>query len=134
MSTSQQSLVTVVVGGRVLGKFASRAGGETTAEPIKDRPGGMAPEETYPGVPTHGDVTVARTRGKDQVDLVAWLRTQCGFAAMSVTDQPLDELGVPFGKPTVYTGTLKSVTDGDSAADSSELRRLDLVMTTTKVA
>jgi hypothetical protein len=94
----------------------------------------MAPEETYPGVPTHGDVTVARTRGKDQVDLVAWLRTQCGFAAMSVTDQPLDELGVPFGKPTVYTGTLKSVTDGDSAADSSELRRLELVMTTTKVA
>ena len=76
MSTAQQSLVTVTVAGRALGKFASRSGGESTAEPQKDYPGGMAKANVYPTLPNVGDVVVSRVRANTAADrdLVAWLR------------------------------------------------------------
>lgn len=136
MSTAQQSLVTVTVAGRALGKFASRTGGESTAEPQKDFPGGMAKANVYPSLPNVGDVVVSRVRANTaaDIDLVAWLRTQAGSGQMVVSDQPLDAYGIPFGKPETWTGVLTGVVAGDSDANSTDLRRLELTMTCTEVS
>ena len=132
MSTAQQSLVTVTVAGRALGMFATRTGGETSAEPTKYRPGGMQAEKVYPAPATHGDVTVTRAGGDRELN--AWLRGRVGSAPMVVSDQPLDVNKVPFGKPEIFTGVLTSVNGGDSDAGSAEVRQLELTMNVTEVS
>lgn len=138
MSTAQMNQITVMVDGEPLGVFASRSGGETTAEVPKSRPGGMQPEETYPSLPTTGDVTVTRTNKRERPtgsdhDLARRLRSRVGLAPMSVSEQPLDANGIPWGKPTVWTGTLSGVNGGDADANSNEVRPLELTGVMTAV-
>lgn len=135
MSTAQQSLITVVVDGQPLGTFDTRTGGETTAEVSKRRPGGMAREKAYAALPTTGNVTVTRVRERERdADLARRLRQRVGRATMVVSDQPLDDDGAVWGTPTVWTGKLSSVNDGDADSDSSEPRMFELVCTATEVA
>lgn len=138
MSTAQQNLITVSVDGEQLGVFASRSGGETTAEVPKSRPGGMAAEEAYPTLPTTGDVTVTRTNKRERPtgsdhDLARRLRPRTGMATIVVSEQPLDANGIPWGKPTVWTGILTGVNGGDADANSNEIRPLELTGTMTQV-
>lgn len=128
MSTASQSLITVVIDGEPWGTFDSRSGGETTADITKHRPGGMGTEKAYPSLPTTGDVTVGRVYERERdVAKVAAVRHRTGRAAMSITEQPLDADGIPWGSPTTWTGLLSSVTDGDADSTSNDVRMLELV-------
>lgn len=138
MSTAQQNLITVSVDGEQIGVFASRTGGETTAEVPKSRPGGMAPEEAYPALPTTGDVTLTRVNKRDRPtgsdhDLARRLRPRAGLAAIVISEQPLDANALPWGRPTVWTGVLTGVNGGDADANSNEVRNLELTATVTQV-
>lgn len=138
MSTASQNLITVSVAGEQLGVFATRSGGETTAEVSKSRPGGMQPEEVYPAEPTTGDVTVSRTMKRDRptgsdYDLARRLRPKAGKVDMVISEQPLDANGLAWGKPTVWTGLLTGVNGGDADANSNEVRMLELTGTMTQV-
>lgn len=134
MSSQQMTLITVAVDGIPLGIFDTRSGGESSAEVSKYRPGGMARQKTRGGLPEAGDVTVTRENEPERDnDLAKHLRTRVGRAPMTVNEQPLDDNGNPWGKPTTWTGRLNSVNGGDADSNSTDGRMLELVMVAAEV-
>lgn len=120
MSTSQQSLITVTVDGRSLGAFDTFSGGEPSADVSKHRPGGMGQERAYGGLPTFGDVTVGRVLERERdIELYRSLLPRYGRAVVTISKQPLDENGAPWGRPFTYTGKLSGATDPDSDSNDS---------------
>lgn len=135
MSTQQQSLITVTVDGDSLGTWDTRSGGESSAEITKHRPGGMGPEKSYSAIAGTGDVTVTRVFERGAVmEIAARLRPRVGRARMTVSEQPLDEDGLPWGRPTGWTGKLMSLNTGDADSNSNELRFLELGLSSEDVA
>lgn len=134
MSSQQQTLITASVDGIPLGIFDTRTGGVSAAEVGKYRPGGMAREKTRAGLPSAEDVTITRENEPDRDnDLVRHLRTRAGRAPMTVTEQPLDDNGAPWGKPTTWTGRLQSADGGDADSGSTDGRLVTLVMVVAEV-
>lgn len=128
MSTQHDYLVTVAIDGSPLGVFDSRTGGESDSD-IATRWTGEG-RKLYPARGNVGDVTVVRgyERERDH-ERVRALRLRVGRAQMTVSEQPLDEDGNAWGKPTVWTGILKTVNGGDVNSDSEDPRDLELSMT-----
>lgn len=111
---------TVTIDGRPLGIFDTMGGGEADSEESLYNPGGMAPAVSLGGRQTVGAVTVGRLYRLDRDhDLVRWLMSRRGKARATVSRQPLDVDGNPFGAPLVYTGTLKTVTPPDTDSEDS---------------
>lgn len=135
MSTQDSSLVTAVVDGQPLGVFDSRSGGEVDSEVSKRYVGGQRVQQIYKGLRATGDVTITRgyERERDH-ELARTLEQRAGLAPMSVSEQPLDDEGNPWGKPKTWTGKLKSVNTGDYDAQSGEPRIIELVMVAQDVA
>lgn len=134
MTSQMQSLVTVAVDGISLGVFDTRTGGETSAEVSKYRPGGMGKQRTRMALPEQGDVTVGREFETERDnEVLRTLRGRTGRAPMSVNEQPLDDNGAPFGKPTTWVGRLQSVNGGDADSNSNDGRMIELVMTAAEV-
>lgn len=124
-----QWLITVSVDGSNLGTFDKCDGGDIDSSETKYMPGGMAPEKVLGGVATVSNVTVTRLFEADRDSEVARaLASRAGRASMSVSKQPLDVDGNPFGSPTVYTGILKKVTvpPADSGATGASTWALEL--------
>lgn len=135
MATQQENLITVVVDGQPLGVFDTLTGGDTSASPVKHRAGGMGSQKSYPALPEHADVTVSRVleRERDR-ELVRKLRLRTGRASASISEQPLDDDGAPWGKPTIYTGKLSGVKPGDADSNSVDLQMFELTLTIEDVA
>lgn len=134
MASQQNSLITVAVDGSPWGVFDSRTGGESTADLGKYRPGGMAREKVRKGLPTVADLTVSREFEFDRdIELLRYARTRVGRASVTVNSQPLDDNGIPFGKPTTWTGTLNSANGGDEDSESNDGRDLELGITVAEV-
>lgn len=127
MSTQSDYQVTVSVDGKPLGVWDTRSGGDTDSD-IGSRNTGEG-RKLYNGRAAHADLTVSRDyeRERDH-ELARTLRLRAGRAPMTVSEQPLDEDGNPWGKPTVSTGKLKSVNTGEYDADSGDPRTLELTM------
>lgn len=120
MSTSQQNLITVTVDGRPLGTFDTFSGGEVSADVSKHRPGGMVGESSHAALPTYADVTVGRELDRERdVELYRSLLPRVGRALASISKQPLDDNGAPWGKPFTYTGRLSNMTDPESDSNDS---------------
>ena len=127
MSTQSDYRITVTVDGRSLGVFDARSGGEVSAD-IAKRNTGEGPK-TYPGKASPADLTVTRgyERARDH-ELCRWLEKRAGRAQMTISEQPLDEDGVVWGKPKTWTGRLQSVNTGEVDADSGDPRDMELGM------
>lgn len=134
MSTQQQSLITVTVDGEPWGVFDTLSGGDTTAEPTKRRSGGGG-MKSYAAFGDSDDVTVGRVyeRERDHEKLRK-ARRRVGRAEMVVSEQPLDDDGAPWGKPTVYTGRLIGLAPGEADSNSSDVRMLELTAQIVDVA
>jgi hypothetical protein len=130
METQQASLVTVSIDNRSLGVFDTRSGGDVTAEPAKRRPGGMQGLRSHAALPDYDDVTVGRAyeRIRDH-ELLRGLRGRVGRAYMLIAEQPLDEDGNAWGRPTLYYGRLAGLTDGEADSESGDVRMFELTMT-----
>lgn len=135
MSTASQSLITATVNGRPLGVFDTRAGGSTGAEVQQHRAGGGTQKSYGSPKKTTSDVTITRTyeRERDIAELAHWLRTQVGKIG-SVSEQPLDDDGVAWGRPTTFTGRFKDVDTGDADSDSDDRRVMTLMFTINEVS
>lgn len=122
MSREDQHQTTVTVDGVPLGVFDTIDGGEADSEETKYRPGGMAEEISLGGRGTISNVTLGRLYelARDH-DTIRWLMARRGKARATVTRQPLDVDGNAFGRPFVYTGTVKTVTlpKGDSNSNNA---------------
>lgn len=120
-SRVNQHSTTCTVDGRPLGVFDSVEGGEVDSQESKYYPGGMAPQVALGGQQTISNVTLGRLNvlARDH-DLIRWLQTRAGRGLATISRQPLDDDGNPFGTPFVYSGVLKKVTlpNGDSNASS----------------
>lgn len=132
-STQHHSLVTASVNGISWGTFESRTGGATTSEVGKYRPGGFQKQKARRGLPETEDVTIAREWERERDYPLSRQRNLVGLADVVVSDQPLDDLGAPWGKPTVFTGVLQQMTDGDSDANSNDAKTLELVVSVLEV-
>lgn len=131
MSRSDQHLTTVVLDGRPLGVFDKITGGEVDSEESKYRPGGMGAQRSLGGPSSVGNVTVERLYelARDH-DLARWAQTRAGRGRVTVSKQPLDTEGNPFGKPLVYQGSLKTVTFPDGDSDSADPNTWTMVVST----
>lgn len=136
MTASQyQSLVTAVVDGVPWGVFETRTGGGASGAVNKYRPGGMQKQKTRRGQRDYDDVTITRSWERERdADLYRSGRNRTPGAEVVINDQPLDDTGSPFGKPTTYTGTLQAISDGDSDANSDDGKVLTLTVSVLEVA
>jgi hypothetical protein len=131
--SEQQWLVTLNVGGYDYGVFDTFTGGDVTAPAVKHRPGGMGPEVTYNSLPMYSDVSVGRVYSTQRDHpLIAQLHTQAGNQLASITLQPLDDNGVPWGSPRVYQGRLITIKDGktDSNSNAPRIFEVDIAVET----
>lgn len=130
MSTINQSdvRVTVTIDGKPWGAFDKRTGGDVDSDINKRRT--AYGEEIGRGRPTVADIGVTRgyDKERDHVALLA-LEARCGRASISISEQPLDEDGIPWGKPRVKTGVVKSVDYGDVDVNSGDPRDYTITAT-----
>lgn len=131
MSRVDQHLTTVTIDDRPLGVFDTIGGREVDSEETKYRPGGMGPQRSLGGQPTLGNVTLGRLYelARDY-DLARWAQTRAGRGRVTVSEQPLDTDGNPYGRPSVYRGVLKTVTIPDKDSDSNDAAIWTIVVST----
>lgn len=125
--SEQQWLVSLTVDGEDYGVFDSFTGGDVVAPTVKHRPGGMGPEVTYNSLPAFSDVVVGRVyqTNRDHA-LINKLHAKAGRKAASVTLQPLDNDGHPWGVARVYQGRLISIKDGKTDSNSNAPRMFEV--------
>ena len=125
--SEQQWLATLSVAGVDYGIFDKFAGGDVTAAVNKHRPGGMGPEITYMSLPTYSDVTLTKVyeTQRDHARL-ATLHSLAGNALATVTLQPLDDQGNPWGTSRTYQGRLVAVKDGGTDSNSNAARMFEV--------
>lgn len=122
MSRVDQHLTTAVIDGEPWGVFDTFEGGEADSEETRYRPGGMAPQKSLGGRATVGTITIGRLL-ELETDWARVLRlheTRTGKAWVTVSRQPLDIDGNPYGEPQVKRGKLKTVTLPDSDSESDD--------------
>lgn len=127
-----QYLITLSVDGLgSCGVYDNFSGGEAKANPPKHRPGGMGGEISYLALPVFGDVTIGRVydEGRDQA-LIAALRQLVGSTYCTVTEQPLDQNGAPWGTPRTFRGRLANINEGkaDSTSNAIRMYTIDVVV------
>jgi hypothetical protein len=117
-----QYQVTVKVDGiGELGIFDSMTGGENDSDEQKYRPGAMQAPISLGGATTMGNVTLERLCDKDRDwPVLHALLAAAGTAAIEARKQPMDNNKVPFGRPLVYSGVLKTVTPPEHDSTSSD--------------
>jgi hypothetical protein len=62
-------------------------------------------------------------------DRIHWLISRAGKGTCVVSRQPLDVDGNAYGRPLVYTGTLKAVTPPEVDSESSDAAKIELEIT-----
>lgn len=122
---------TVTIDGTPMGVWDTFGGGDIDAEETKYRPGGMRPQVSLGGSTTVNNVTLSRLLDKeDWPRMHALMSSRVGKAGVTVSRQPLDSDGNPFGRPLVYRGTLQNVNPGDTDSNSSDAQTWTIVVST----
>lgn len=128
-----QYAITFNVDGTDLGVWDKLSGGEVDSEETKYKPGGMGAMVTLGGSVEVGTVTISKLYTLPDfhgaADRIHWLIGRVGKATCTVNRQPLDTDGNAYGRPLVYTGTLKSVTPGEVDSESSDALQLECEVT-----
>jgi hypothetical protein len=131
MSRADQYNVTVTVEGLgALGTFDTFKGGEVDSDEQKYRPGGMADPVSLGGAVTMGNVVVSRNYKLDRDHaFIHTLMSLAGRANINVCKQPLDLNKVPYGRPLLYSGKIKTVKppDHDSSASDPSMLEIEFV-------
>lgn len=107
------------------GVWENRTGGGGDSEETKHREGGMGVYVSLGGPTTIDNVTIARRYDHIRdAPLYSELMTARGKARVTVVEQDLDEFGVADGAVHTWSGKLKSVSKGDTNANSTDVRML----------
>lgn len=121
---------TVTIDGRPMGVWDTLSGGESDSEESKYRPGGMAPPVSLGGSRTIGNITLGRLISREDWDYMHSLMNRTGQALATVSRQPLDEDGNPWGRPMTYTGKIKTVMPGNTDSNSGDAQVWEIVVST----
>lgn len=130
MSRQDQYAITLTIDGRDFGVWDKLTGGEVDSEETKYKPGGMGAPVSLGGSVDVGNLTVSRlyVLNRDH-DTIHQLVSRAGKGRVTISKQPLDVDGNAYGRPLVYTGTLKSVTTPDADSESSDAGILECEIT-----
>jgi hypothetical protein len=112
---------TVTIDGAKFGTWDTLGGGAATATETKYSPGGMGPQKSLGGKNNVDNLTLGKLiepTADEWNAIKALMATRVGKAEVSVSRQPLDVDGNPFGEPLVYSGKLLTVTPGDTDSNS----------------
>ncbi len=120
---------TVTIDGKPMGVWDTLGGGASDSDSTTYRPGGMAPQVSLGGPRTIGDLTLGRLISRSDWEYMHGLMNRTGQARATVSRQPLDEDGNPWGRPMTYTGILRSCTPGDTDSNSSDAQVWEIVVT-----
>lgn len=127
MSREDQYMITVKVDGEDFGVWDKLAGGSIDSEELKYKPGGMQPHVSLGGSRTVENITVSKLYDLTAVhSKIKTLLNKAGKGQVTITKQPLDVNGTPFGLPLVYTGTLKQVTPPDADSESNDAALVEI--------
>lgn len=133
ISTEQQSLVSLTINTQNFGIWDKRSGGDGVSKEIKYRPGGMGPEETFTSLPSYTTVTLSRVMefSRDW-ELFRAYEQQAGKLGASISEQPLDASGNPYGNPIVWQGRFLGFKPGnvDSTSDAVRMIEVDIAVIT----
>lgn len=133
IAVEMQSLVSLTVNVANLGVWDTFSGGDVVSKEVKHRPGGMGPEVTYTSLPSPTTVTVSRVLEyeRDWETFRAY-NAVAGKVGASVTQQPLDSAGNPYGNPIVWSGRFLGFKAGkvDSNSDNVRMIECDIAVTT----
>lgn len=118
---TDQERVTVRVEGIDCGVFDTFAGGGSSADDTKNRPGGMGPEESLGGPVSRDSFTVGRLYKLERDHaLYKQLDALTGFGRVVAVRQKLNRDKSPFGDPITYTGTMIKCTPPDHDSNASD--------------
>ena len=120
----------------VEGYFATKTGGDTTADASDVYDGGKLTPEKLASPPTTDDVVIGRPFDpvRDR-PLIRRLRPQVGRMRATVSVQDTDADLVAIGKPTVYSNALLvGVTDPEADAGSGDAATFELTFAVESVA
>lgn len=118
------------------GYWATKSGGETSAEVTDVPDGGRRTPEKLAGVATTDNITLTRPyRPTRDIAVLKRLRGQVGALRVTVTEQPTDADLVPQGQPTVYPAALLvRMADPEFDAGSSDAKMMELEFAVETVA
>lgn len=115
-----------------LGVWDTLSGGVPEASETKYKPGGMKPEVSLGGSVSVSNITLGRLldRANGDWELCQTLLEAAGKWDADVARQPLDDDGLPYGKPSNYSGKLQSVNPGDTDSNSTGAQVWQIVVST----
>lgn len=119
---------TVTIDGKPMGVWDTLAGGESDSDETKYRPGGMQPQVSLGGPRMIGNLTLGRLISREDWDYMHTLMNRTGQAEATVSRQPLDADGNPWGRPMTYRGKVKTCTPGDTNSNSSDAQAWEIVV------
>lgn len=113
-----------------LGIWDKKTGGNVDSEERVYYPGAMGPPISLGGRKSTDQVTLTRLYrlGRDH-DSVQRLIDAAGISRIVVSQQPLDIYGNVYGRPIVYTGTLKTVNIPESDSEGNDPAMIEIVCT-----
>jgi len=125
-------LITVSIDGvGALGTFDALDGGDADSGEQKYYPGGMLPQIVLGGPRTVSNVTANRLYDLPRDHAIATsLASKVGKARGTVTRQPLDVDGNPWGVGQTYSGILKTVKYPKADAQSGNAALLEITIST----
>lgn len=105
LAAAQRQFTTTVSG--VVDQFASKTGGETTADTSDVWDGGRRSPEKLASPAVTSNITVSRPyRPARDAPIIARLRKRVGSFRATVNVQPTDADGVAYGPPITYANAL----------------------------
>jgi len=135
IASEQQSLITLSINGINYGVWDKRSGGEAVAKELKYRPGGMGNEVAYTTLPSPTTVTVSRVMENDRDwEFFRNIAQVAGRLGASVSEQPLDNDGNPWGNPVVYSGIYLGVKQGNVDWTSDNPRMIEIDVSVVSIA
>jgi hypothetical protein len=114
------------------GIWDTKTGGALDSEERLYYPGGMRPAYSLGGRTTPGEITLSRNYrlGRDH-DNIQQLIDAVGVSRVFITQQPMDRYKNMYGRPIVWTGTLKTLTLPEHNSEStSDPAMVEIVVTT----
>lgn len=111
---------------RNLGVMDTFEGGETSADDSRHKRGGMQGSVPLGGTKEVGNITTSRLYDGFMQEQEPWLENGVGALEATITKQPLDDAGLAFGRPRVFTAKLVTLTPPDHDADSSDGAMIEL--------
>ena len=114
------------------GIWDKRDGGEVDSEETTYNPGAMAERISLGGRVVPGNNTLSRLfRGSRDQDTLQKMFNAAGKSDVQIYEQPMDIDGNAYGRPIVWTGTLKRVTPPPRDSNSNNAALIEIEVTTT---